>query len=247
MRQGQFRLGKDHLLALSLVLGTLTGCAAGGTSMLDDSAQDTQLTSEPSLPPTSVSGPAAAPTLESLTNLTAEPIVTAQLNSTASPTRVALTDPSALLGQQCLDTSHSSFQTCTTAYCCETSVACSADPNCAEAERCFQQNGGMRGYGGISACYTLPGATMYMRLFACRFQYCGQYMTLNTGELCLTEACPLETAGCFSNPDCFALKFCIVDGIGSRADCSAIYPAGVADFDRWNNCGTQSGCFAQMP
>lgn len=167
---------------------------------------------------------------------------------TSVPT-IALPTPnlSTILQQSCTSSAITDFTSCTATHCCKTNAECENDPECQATARCFMENGGMRGYGGISHCYKMPGASKYMQNFACRFQYCGQFMTLNQGELCLTEKCAQETAACFSNPYCFALKFCIVDKAGTFAECRQLYPEGVADFDRWSACGQETGCYALMP
>ncbi len=213
---------KKLLIILSLIF---TACAA-----------PTAFPSQTVSPPQST----AAQTISTATFAPPSPTVL-PATPTVAPTLTGI------LNQPCSLGNVTDFNTCTNSYCCQTNAACNNDPDCVAAARCFQQNGGMRGYGGISNCYQLPGAEKYMQNFACRFQHCGQFMTINAGELCLTEKCANVTAACFSNPDCFALKFCIVDKAGTPVECRQRHPEGIPDFDRWTACGNETGCYALMP
>ncbi|MFZ5818888.1 MAG: hypothetical protein ACOYYJ_03215 [Chloroflexota bacterium] len=232
----------------AVILLMLSACAAPAAPTADLNAvisltSQSALTSTAAAQPTAIpmsETPSTAPTLPPPTNtLPAAP------TETITPTLVSAA--ANIFNQACAVGSVTNFNACTDSYCCETNAACNNDLDCVAAAQCFQQNGGMRGYGGISNCYQMPGAEKYMQNFACRFQYCGQFMTLNEGELCLTEKCAEVTAACFSNPDCFALKFCIVDQAGTPAECRQRHPEGIPDFERWTACGNETGCFALMP
>jgi hypothetical protein len=230
--------------AFAAFLLLLVACAAPTAdlnaviSLTNQAAQSATLAALPTpIPATGTS--TAAPVLPpaaSPTPLSAETVAPVPGSSVAG-----------VFNQACTVGNVTDFNTCTHSYCCQTNAACNNDPDCVAAAQCFQQHGGMRGYGGISNCYQLPGAEKYMQNFACRFQYCGQFMTLNAGELCLTEKCAQVTAACFSDPNCFALKFCIVDQAGTPAECRQRHPEGIQAFDRWTACGNETGCFALMP
>ena len=58
------------------------------------------------------------------------------------------------------------------------------------------------------------------------------------------EKCREVTATCFANPDCYAIKYCVIDKVGSRAECMERYPKGKADFEMWSTCGVSTGCFS---
>jgi len=205
-------------------------------SLTSQAAQSATLAALPTtIPATGTSSAAPAlPPPASPTPLLAE---------TAAP----VSSVAGIFNQVCAVGNVTDFNTCTNSYCCQTNAACNSNPDCVAAAQCFQQHGGMRGYGAISNCYQLPGAEKYMQNFACRFQYCGQFMTLNEGELCLTEKCAEVTAACFSDPDCFSLKFCIVDQAGTPAECRQRHPEGIQAFERWTACGNETGCYALMP
>ena len=224
--------GRLNLLLLWIIAG-LTACQPAVATVLPSSIAPTS-TVMASTPTEIPASPTPMPTETAVpSTATVPPLVSSIITG--------------LLNQACTAGNVTNFNTCTESHCCETNSACNDDPDCTTAAQCFMNNGGMRGYGGISNCYQLPGAEKYMQNFACRFQYCGQYMTLNEGELCLTEKCAEATAACFSNPDCFALKFCIVDHAGTPAECRQRHPEGIADFERWSSCGNETGCYALMP
>lgn len=222
------------LIVLAGVILLVTACSSPATPTAEHTEAPTE---EP--PPTTISLPTVEPVLP-----------TAVPPAIPTATNLPLTEAGSILNQTCtptIDTQPASFAACTEGYCCETSAHCEDDPECQQAAACFMENGGMRGYEGISACYEHPGADAYMDLFACRFQFCGEYMTLNEGEHCLRDKCVIETVGCFSNPDCFALKFCIADRVASPEECRVRHPEGQADFNRWQTCGRSTGCFDLMP
>ncbi len=148
-----------------------------------------------------------------------------------------------LMGQACTAGNVTNIVSCLNAYCCETYNGCNSGSDCQTAKTCFANNdggkdaGGMRSYQGISTCISNSGTDAYMDNFACQFIYCGNYMVLTDLEKCLIQQCPSETAACFSNPSCFAEKYCLIDKADTPTGCASKHPAGNADYDLWSGCG----------
>jgi hypothetical protein len=134
---------------------------------------------------------------------------------------------------------------CARDHCPDLNRACESSPACQEARACFFQNRAYRSYQATLKCRELPGFDLWMQAWSCQFIHCGpKFMGIDAGERCLTEKCAEVTQRCFGNPECFALKYCLIDKAGTYEECAAKHPQGKADHDAWTACGRNTGCFA---
>jgi hypothetical protein len=161
-----------------------------------------------------------------------------------------------IFNQNCTPTqSGATFMQCAQNSCCELVSACSADPDCQTALACMQA-GSFRGYDTIMQCKQNPGIYLAMQVHGCRFAFCAELSSgMSEGEKCLSRNCVQESAACFSNPECYSIKFCYVDGEDTRQGCIARFPAGAKDFETWTKCGLDpakgdgdgKSCFQKIP
>jgi hypothetical protein len=150
-----------------------------------------------------------------------------------------------ILGQPCLEGAYATIDECAEKWCCQTNEACNGSPECREARSLFFATRAGRNYKAFTQVLTLPGLGDWMRNFSCLNMYCGTpYLGHDAGERCLMVKCREVTAACFANPDCYAIKYCVIDKAGSRRECIERYPKGRADYEKWTECGVSSGCFS---
>ncbi len=139
----------------------------------------------------------------------------------------------------------SGLSACARNHCPDLNRACESSPACQEARAYFFQIQAFRSYQGILKCRELPGFALWMQSWSSQFIHCGsQFMGIDAGERCLTEKCAEVTRKCFGNPECFALKYCLIDKAGTYEECAAKHPQGKTDHDAWTGCGRSTGCFA---
>ena len=150
-----------------------------------------------------------------------------------------------ILGQSCVGGTSMTIDECAEKWCCKTNEACSSNAECREARSQFFATRAGRSYKAFTQLLKLPGLRDWMRNFSCLSIYCGKsYLGHDAGERCLMEKCTEVTSTCFANPDCYAIKYCVIDKAGSRAECMERYPKGRADYEMWTACGSSTGCFS---
>lgn len=150
-----------------------------------------------------------------------------------------------ILGQSCAGGTHTTITECAAAWCCKTNDICNSNPECRDARSQFFSTRAGRSYKAFIPLLKLPGLNDWMRNFSCLNIYCGKpYLGHDAGERCLMEKRREVTATCFANPDCYAIKYCVIDKVGSRAECMERYPKGKTDFEMWSTCGVSTGCFS---
>ena len=150
-----------------------------------------------------------------------------------------------ILGQLCAGGTSTTIDECAEKWCCKTNEICRNNAQCREVRSQFFATRAGRGYQAFTQLLTLPGLLDWMRNFSCLNIYCGKsYLGHDAGERCLMEKCKEVTATCFANPDCYAIKYCVIDQVGSRVECMDRYPKGRADYEMWSACGSSTGCFA---
>jgi hypothetical protein len=150
-----------------------------------------------------------------------------------------------ILGQPCAGVSHATIDECAEKWCCKTNESCSSNAECREARRQFFATRAGRSYKAFTQLLALSGLHDWMRNFSCLNVNCGTpYLGHDAGERCLMEECREVTSKCFASSDCYAIKYCVIDKVGSRTQCMERYPKGRADYEMWTACGSSTGCFA---